>query len=156
MVLRYGLFYLLFIWMIYAMCQSYFLRLCTLMLQVWWYTGKIFLVSSQFLTMNYYYYYYKRSTWLNPNKLSLNTEKNILSIFHRKRIKLPDIECPINMNNYLLSNMKTHTYQGVILDGKISWSRHIAYLMKKVAKVISIGEVLSTYTMLKFTHPYLI
>ena len=34
---------------------------------------------------------YKLSTWLKPNKLSLNTNKTYFIIFHRGRIKLPDV-----------------------------------------------------------------
>ena len=79
---------------------------------------------------------YKLSTWLKVNKLSLNTNKTYFIIFHRARIKLPDVECPIIMNNSLLSNIITDKYLGVILDCKMS--QHIAYLKNKVAKGIGI------------------
>ena len=39
------------------------------------------------------------STWLQANKLSLNTDKTYYMIFHRARIKLPDTDYPIIMNN---------------------------------------------------------
>ena len=81
---------------------------------------------------------YKLSTWLKANKLSLNTDKTYFIIFHRARIKLPDVESPIIMNNSLLSNIKTHKYLCVILDSKMSWTQHIAYVKNKVAKGIGI------------------
>ena len=58
------------------------------------------------------------STWLKANKLSLNTDKTYYMIFHRARIKLPDTDYPIIMNNSSLSNIKNHKYLGVILDSK--------------------------------------
>ena len=60
------------------------------------------------------------STWLKANKLSLNTDKTYYMIFHRARIKLPDTDYPIIMNNSSLSNIKNHMYLGVILDSKMS------------------------------------
>ena len=89
---------------------------------------------------------YKLSKWLKANKLSLNTDKTYFIIFHRARIKLPDVECPIIMNKSLLSKIQTHRYLGVILDSKMSWTQHIAYVNNKVAKGIGV--------MLKAT-PYL-
>ena len=76
---------------------------------------------------------YKLSTWLKANKLSLKNDKTYFIIFHRARIKLPDVECPIIMNNSLLSNIQTNKYLGVILDSKMAWTQHIAYVKNKVA-----------------------
>ena len=88
---------------------------------------------------------YKLSTWLKANKLSLNTDKTYYIIFHRARIKLKDNEYPIIMNNSLLSNIETHTYLGVILDSKMSWIQHIAYVKNKVSKGIGIMFKARTY-----------
>ena len=74
------------------------------------------------------------STWLKANTLSLNTDKIYYMIFHRANIKLPDTDYPIIMNNSSLSNFKL----GVILDSKMSWLQHIAYVKNKVAKGIGI------------------
>ena len=79
------------------------------------------------------------STWLKANKLSLNTDKTYyIMIFQRARIKLPDTDYPIIMNNSSLSNIKNHKYLGVILDSKMYWIQHIAYVKNKVAKGIGI------------------
>ena len=70
------------------------------------------------------------STWLKANKLSLNTDKTYYMIVHRARIKLPDTDYPIIMNNSSLSNIKNHKYLGVILDRKMSWIQHLMNLVK--------------------------
>ena len=88
---------------------------------------------------------YKLSTWLKANKLSLNTDKTYYIIFHRARVKLKDNEYPIIMNNSLSSNIKTHKYLGVIIDSKMSWIQHIAYVKNKVSKGIGIMFKASTY-----------
>ena len=78
-------------------------------------------------------------TWLKANKLTLNTDKTYYMIFHRAKIKLPDTDYPIIMNNSSLSNIfLNHKYLGVILDSKMSWIQYIAYVKNKVAKVIGI------------------
>ena len=85
------------------------------------------------------------STWLKANKLSLNTDKTYYMIFHRARIKLPDTDYPIIMNNSPLSNIQNHKYLGVILDSKMSWIQHISYVKNKVAKGIGIMFKARTY-----------
>ena len=55
------------------------------------------------------------STLLKANKLSLNTDKTYYMIFHRARIKLPDIDYPIIMNTSPLTNINNHNYLGVII-----------------------------------------
>ena len=74
------------------------------------------------------------STWLKPNKLSLNTDKTYNIIFHGARLKLPDTDYPIIMNNYLLYKINNQKYLGVILDSKMSCIQHIAYVKYKVDK----------------------
>ena len=45
------------------------------------------------------------STWLKSNKLSLNTDKTYIIIFDREKIKLPDTDYPIIINNSPLSSI---------------------------------------------------
>ena len=66
-------------------------------------------------------------------------------IFHRARIKLPDTDYPIIMNNFPLSNITNHKYLSVILDSKMSWIQHIPYVRNKVAKGIGIMFNARTY-----------
>ena len=96
-------------------------------------------------TLNHELYIHTLSTWLKANKLSQNTDKTYYMIFHRARIKLPDTDYPIIMNNSPLSNIKNHKYLGVILDSKMSWIQHISYVKNKVAKGIGIMFKARTY-----------
>ena len=70
-------------------------------------------------------------------QLSLNTDKTYI-IFHRARIKLPDIESPIIMNNPLLSTIQHHTYLCIILDCKMPWIQNLTYVKNNVANGICI------------------
>ena len=49
------------------------------------------------------------------------------------------------MNNFLLSNIKTHKYLGVILGRKMSWIQHIAYVKNELSKGIGIMFKAITY-----------
>ena len=42
------------------------------------------------------------------------------------------------MNNYVLNEVKCCEYLGIILDSKISWVQHIAYVKSKISKGIGI------------------
>ena len=80
----------------------------------------------------------KLSIWLKANKLSLNINKTYYIIFHRARIKLPDVSLNIYINNCKLTGTECYTYLGVILDSKMSWVQHITYVKSKVSKGIGI------------------
>ena len=121
------------------MSQSYSLLFCTQMINM--IHGKD--TVSILTTLNHELY--KLSTWLKANSLSLNTDKIYYIIFQRARIKLQYNKYPITMNNYLLSNINTHKYLGVILDNKMSWIQHIAYVKNRVAKGICIMFQARTY-----------
>ena len=81
---------------------------------------------------------HKLYIWLAANKLSLNTNKTYYLVFHRARIKLPNNRLGISMNNCVLNEVKQCKYLGVILDCKISWVQHIAYVKSKISKGIGI------------------
>ena len=70
---------------------------------------------------------------VKANKLYLNTDKTYYIIFHRARIKLKDNDYPKIM------------CLGVILDSKMSWIQHIAYVKNNVSKGIGIMFKARTY-----------
>ena len=80
----------------------------------------------------------KLSIWLKANKLSLNINKTYYILFHRARIKLPDVSLNIYIyiNNCKLTGTECYKYLGVILDSKMSWVQHITYVKSKVSKGI--------------------
>ena len=75
--------------------------------------------------------------WLISNKLTMNMSKtkymlisntNVLTIKDRKKFKL-------TIRKYTLHEVDHIKYLGVILDNKLNWSQHIAYLVTKLSQV---------------------
>ena len=104
--------------------------------------------------------------WLNANKLSLNVKSHYYILFHRTRIKIPDIPIEIRMNNNLLKQTSCIKYLGVFIDSKLSWIQHInyRYVKNKVSKCVGIMYKARRYLDKKslvnlyhsFVYPYLI
>ena len=78
----------------------------------------------------------KLSIWLSSNKLTLNTDKSHYVIFHRARLKQTKIE--INLSNISLKRVSYTKYLGVIIDEKLSFTRHISYIKNKISKAMGI------------------
>ena len=75
----------------------------------------------------------KLSVWLSSNKLSLNTNTaTVYLLFHRARIKPVKLSMEMNINR--VNSIK---YLGVIIDHKLNWIEHIAYV-KKNSMVVGI------------------
>ena len=78
--------------------------------------------------------------WLISNKLTLNMLKthymliantNVLTTKDRKKFKL-------TIRKYTLHEIDHIKYLGVILDNKLNWSHHIAYLVTKLSQVAGV------------------
>ena len=99
------------------------------------------------------------SIWLKANKLSLNAKKTYFIIFHRARIKLPDISIVVHMDNCILSRTNCLKYLGVMLDNKMSWIEHITYVKNKVSKGIGIiykaRRYLNKKSLVNLYHSYI-
>ena len=75
--------------------------------------------------------------WLKANKLSLNVKKTYYMVFHRSRIKT-DTHAVITMDKVCLQRTDSFKYFGVIIDHKLNWTQHIAYVKKKkIPKVLA-------------------
>ena len=105
------------------------------------------------------------STWLKANKLSLNAQKTNYIIFHRARLKIDDtLLNSIYMNGSVINCTMSLKYLGVILDSKMSWIQHIAYVKNKISKGIGIMYKARRYLNKKslvnlyhsYVYPYLI
>ena len=77
------------------------------------------------------------STWFKSNKLSLNTGKTFYMVFHRARLK-PNNNNDIIMVGNILTKVNSAKYLGVIIDHKLNWIDHIAYVKNKISKDIGI------------------
>ena len=85
-------------------------------------------------------------------------------IFHRARIKIPNDGSVVSINNCIIEQSECLKYLGVILDSKISWIPHIAYVKNKISKGIGIMYQARKYIDKKslvnlynsYIYPYLI
>ena len=79
------------------------------------------------------------SAWFRSNKLTVNTQKTFfIIIFHRSRIKYDSKNC-IKMDDCPLNKINSAKYLGVIIDHKLNWIDHIAYIKIKFLRVYRIG-----------------
>jgi hypothetical protein len=76
-------------------------------------------------------------SWLNTNKLSLNTEKTHFMIFKSRNRQLGAMS-PLLINGKEISQVVSTKFLGVILDSKLSWEGHIKHIKSKVARGIGI------------------
>ena len=76
----------------------------------------------------------KLKNWFNKNKLSLNLKKNKFMIF--SNMKKDEIVLSIDGVN--IERVYEFRFLGVILDDKLTWKNHIAYVKGKVAKSLFI------------------
>ena len=71
--------------------------------------------------------------WLNANKISLNSTKTELLLYHPKHKPLNyDIKVKINGRRLLPS--KCVKYLGVIIDPHLSWNHHIDFVCNKLKR----------------------
>ena len=103
----------------------------------------------------------KLSIWLASNKLTLNIDKSHFVILHRVRLKQNNMNislCDISLNRVTLTK-----FLGVIIDGKLSFSRHVPYIKNIISKgigiIIKARKYLNRKSLLDlyhaFVYPYL-
>ena len=77
--------------------------------------------------------------------MTLNIEKSHYVIFHRARLMQGNIN--ITLSNISLEQVTFTKFLSVILDGKISFTRHISYIKSKISKdmgiIIKVREYLN-------------
>ena len=79
----------------------------------------------------------KITTWLSANKLTVNVVKSHYMIFHRSRIKYTTIT-NILLGPIALKQVNYTKFLGVIIDDKLNFTNHIAYIKNKVSKGMGI------------------
>ena len=78
--------------------------------------------------------------WCKANKLSLNEDKTMFTLFHSVRhtdnlsLRMPTL----TINNYPVKRVHSTRFLGVILDEHITWKSHIDFISKKLTKAIGI------------------
>ena len=78
----------------------------------------------------------KVNIWLKLNKLSLNTQKTKLMLFHRKQKHLDKINVVIN--GIEIEHVPSFNFLGIMLDENLSWKSHIEMVGNKISKVTGI------------------
>ena len=78
----------------------------------------------------------KVNIWLKLNKLSLNTQKTKLMLFHRKQKHLDEINVVIN--GIEIEHVSSFNFLGIMLDENLSWKSHIEMVGNKISKVTGI------------------
>ena len=82
----------------------------------------------------------KIKDWLKANKLSLNIDKINFILFKPRHRHVTDIK--IYMDGSEIHRVTEAKFLGVIIDEKLNWSNHIAYIQRKISK--SIGIIIKT------------
>ena len=76
--------------------------------------------------------------WSSANKLSINHGRNkTYYILHTYRT-LDIHSLDISINNHNLENLNEAKYLGVIIDSKLKYDKHIAFISEKVSKSIGV------------------
>ena len=78
----------------------------------------------------------KVNTWLKLNKLSLNTQKAKLMLFHRKQKHIDEVSVIINGTK--IERVASFNFLGIMLDENLSWKSHIEMVGNKISKVTGI------------------
>ena len=77
--------------------------------------------------------------WLNTNKLTLNYKKTKFMIFTNKRYTQRfKSKFKVNINKQNIEKVQEFKYLGVIIDNKLTWSKHIEYLRTKISQVAGV------------------
>ena len=103
--------------------------------------------------------------WFKANKLSLNHEKTIYTLFHSSRQidNLPLMIPKLCINSFEIKRTNSARFLGVILDENMNWRKHIDTVNIKLSKIIGVmyksrylldqKSLISLYY--AFFHPYL-
>ena len=78
----------------------------------------------------------KVNIWLKLNKLSLNTQKTNLMLFHRKQKHFDKISVVIN--GIEMEHVPSFHFLGIMLDENLSWKSHIEMVGNKILKITDI------------------
>ena len=78
----------------------------------------------------------KLNVWFMVNKLSLNISKTNFILFSNKFIDKANLDIRINGN--AINRVFETKFLGVIIDSKLNWKQHIAYVKTKLNKCIGV------------------
>ena len=82
--------------------------------------------------MERYYNYFTK------NKLTINESKTKYMVFSNKSNKGVKNGCNISVNNYVLEQVTSIKFLGVIINNKLNWNDHKEYIQQKIRKSLGI------------------
>ena len=101
------------------------------------------------------------STWLKVNKLSLNIKKTHYMIFCKRKKVSSNVK--LSIDGELINEVDKTKFLGILIDNKLTWKQHIAYISGKISHgigmIIKARQYLNKQGMLSlyysFIYPYL-
>ena len=72
--------------------------------------------------------------WFRANKLSLNTNKTHYMLFSHNRQLYPPDQYTIQIESNIIDRKNCCKFLGLLIDDKLTWSEHIAYVHSKLSK----------------------
>ena len=80
------------------------------------------------------------SHWFSGNKLSLNTDKTKLTLFHkiRQRDNIPLVLPTLKINNTLIKRVDHIKFLGVLFNENLTWKNHTNLIENKISKSLGI------------------
>ena len=89
------------------------------------------------------------TTWLEVNKLSLNTEKTKLMVYHmpQKKVSYPNIY----INHSIIECVSEFNFLGITIDKSLNWKGHIDKTCNKISKYTGVF-----YRMRQFLPQYIL
>lgn len=92
----------------------------------------------------------KYMSWLQQNKLKINSKKTTYMLFKQKNSRVIPVE--IKMNNEVLQRVSYTNYLGLNIDDKLNWQEHYQKIVKKMLPMI--GAIYRSRDYLNVTSKY--
>ena len=80
--------------------------------------------------------------WVDRNGLALNLKKTQYLIFSRQQT---DLSCPLIISNTHIQRKSEARFLGVIVDDKLTWTRHIKTLQSKMSRYVGVMYKIKRY-----------
>ena len=75
------------------------------------------------------------SDWFRANKLSLNVAKTNYMLFGFKKMQLNNVSS-VKIDNLCITRVEYKKFLGVLVEQKLRWSHHIAFIASKTARCL--------------------
>ena len=90
------------------------------------------------------------SDWLALNKLSLNTKKTKMMLFHHRQKNIDNLVPELKMNGKNIELVKDFNFLGITLDECMTWNPHINKIASKLSCAVGTFRRLKRFCILLF------